>query len=416
MPPDPDDEQRRGFEPPVPMEDRLWRHPSELGLHATAGPRVILHKRPSYGRVLVAAALGLIGGTVVGIGALVASGSLDDSAPTTAVEQLAGPAQRAATGGELAIAEEAMPAVARVETTGPGGSRAATGVVVRDDGLVLTTADVLDGAQNVTVTLDDGTTYEANVLGRDRRSDIGVIDIDGSGLAVAALPAATVDESIEFGDQVVMVDTTPGDESSPTVTRGFVSVSSTMVPSTAQLVATQSGQAPMYGLVEVQVGPDATRSDGGAVLLDANGSLVGIVTARSSADAAGGAPGDTTRYATPYDHVRRVYEEVAQSGTYTQADLAVDVEALEDDAAEELNLVDGGLVVRSEPTNPTVVAAGIRQGDVIVAINGAPVADMNDQRTELRRFEPGEQVGIRIVRSGSVSDLTATLGEDTSVP
>jgi S1-C subfamily serine protease len=416
MPRDPNDEQRRGFEPPVPMEDRLWRHPSELGLHATAGPRVILRKRPSYGRVLVAAALGLIGGTVVGIGALVASGSLDDSTPTTTVEQLAGPAQRTSSGGELAIAETAMPAVARVVTTGPGGSRAATGVVVRDDGLMLTTADVLDGAESVTVTLDDGATYEANVLGRDRRSDVGVIDIEGTGLAVAALPAATVDESIGFGDQVVMVDTTPGNQSSPTVTSGFVSVASAMVPSAAQLAATESGQAPMYGLVEVQVGPDATRSGGGAVLLDANGSLVGIVTARSSADTPDVADTETARYATPYDHARRVFEEVAQSGTYTQADLAVDVETLDDGAAEELNLDDGGLLVRSDPTDATVVAAGIRQGDVIVAINGAPVADMNDQRTELRRFEPGDQVGISVLRSGSVTDLTATLGEETSVP
>lgn len=431
MPSDPDSEQRRGFEPSVPMADRLWRHPSELGLHATAGPRVILHKRPSFGRVLVAAALGLIGGTVVGVGALVASGSLDSSTPTAAVEQLAGPAQRTLGSGALAIADNALPAIARIDTSGPGGTRAATGVVVRDDGLMLTTSDVLDGADSITVTLDDGAVYEATVVGRDRASDIGVINIEATGLPVAALPDATVDQAIGFGDQVVVVDTTPGDQPAPTVTGGFVSMSSTMAQPGAQLASTpsggtqsggtqsgdtQSGGTPMYGMVEVKVGPDIERSGGGAILLDANGSLLGIVTARTPPDATGSSADDSTRFATPYDHARRVYQEVAQSGTYSQPGLAVDVEELDDDATTELNLDGGGLLVRSEPTDATIIAAGIRQGDVIVAINGVPMADTNDKQTEIRRYEPGDQVNIKVIRSGIPTDVTATLGEETSVP
>lgn len=421
MPRDPDDEQRRGFEPPVPMADRLWRHPSELGLHATAGPRVILHKRPSVGRVLVAAALGLIGGTVVGVGALVASGSLNDSTPTTAVEQVAGPATRTLGGGELAIADKALPAVARVDATGPAGTRAATAVVVRNDGLILTTSDVLDGAESVTVTLDDGATYQASVVGRDRRSDVGVIDIEANGLPVASLPDATVDQAIGFGDQVVVVDTTPSSQPSPTVTSGFVSESSTMVPPSAQLASTESGSNPMYGLIEVQTGPDSGRydngrPDGGAILLDANGSLLGIVTARTPSDLTGMPVDDAARYATPYDHVRRVYEEVASSGIYTPAALPVDVEDLDEQAATDLDLTDGGVLVRSEPTNADMVEAGIQQGDVIVAINGAPVSDTNDKQTELRRYGPGDEVEIRVVRSGVPTELTATLGEESSVP
>jgi S1-C subfamily serine protease len=416
MPSDPNSEQRRGFEPPVPMEDRLWRHPSELGLHATAGPRVVLHKRPSYGRVLVAAALGLIGGTVVGVGALVASGSLDTSTPTTGVEQLAQPMPRTVTGGELSMAETALPAVARVDANGPAGTRVATAVVVRTDGLLLTTSDVLDGAESVTVTLDDGTTYDAAVVGRDRRSDVGVIDIEATGLPVAALPDATVDEAVGFGDQVVVVDTTPDDQPSPRVTGGFVSVASTMLPSTSQLVSTEAAISPMYGVVEVQLGPEAERSGGGAILLDGNGSLLGVVTARTPAGTEGMAVADMRAYATPFDHARRVYEELLESGSYTQAALPVDVEMVDDDTAQKLNLDGGGLVVRSDPSDAAVVAAGIRRGDIIVAINGTPVYDANDQRTEIRRFDPGDQVDIRVLRSGTATDLTATLGEDPGVP
>jgi S1-C subfamily serine protease len=398
------------------MADRLWRHPSELGLHATAGPRIVLHKRPSHARVLVAAALGLIGGTVVGIGALVASGSLDDSTQTTAVEQLAQPMQRVLTGGELAIAAQALPAVARIDTTGPGGTRAASGVVVRDDGLMITTSDVLDGAVDVTVTLDDGTIHQADVVGRDRRSDIGVININATGLPVVALPDATVDEAIGFGDQVVVVDTSPADQPSPLVTSGFVSVASTMVRPSPDLASTDAGSNPMYGLVEVQVGPDAERPVGGAILLDGNGSLVGIVTARTPAATAETMFDELALYATPYDHARRVYEQVVRSGSYTQAALPVDVKMLDSDRADELDLERGGLLVRSEPTNPLVAASGLRQGDIIVAINGTPISDSNDKWTQVRRFNPGETVEIRVLRSGAMTNLTATLSAETSVP
>lgn len=405
---DPSEERPFSAGPPIPAQDRLWRHPSELGLQGDAGPRVVLHRRPSRSRVLVAAALGLVGGSVLGIGTLAASGTLGGGETTTVVEQVAGPAPRTAVTADLAAAEAALPAVARVSATGPEGTTTATGVTVRDDGLVLTTSDVLDAAEQVTVTLGDGTTYPATVIGRDRASDLGVLDIDASGLPVAAIPSVRLAEAVSFGDQVIVVATSPDGASGPEISPGYVSAPSTAVGDNTE----GEDDAPMFGMVGVQLAPGNDQPLGGALLLDANGSLLGVSTARVD----GSADQDSVAvYATPFDHVRRVFRQVADTGQFTPPELPVDVAELAD-AAEDTGVdeagVDSGVVVVSDPTNPLAASADLRKGDVITAINGATVDDVNDHRTEVRRYVPGDEVEVTIVRDGEVSNRSVTLGDD----
>lgn len=416
MPADFDSDNGRAYEPPLPLEDRLWRHPSELGLRADAGPRVVLRKRPSPARVLVAAAVGLVAGTVVGIGALVASGSLESNSPAPPVERLAAPTPRATPGGELAIAEQALPAVTRVEVTGPAGTRTATGVMVRDDGVLLTTSDVLDGADTITVTLDDGSSYPASLVGRDRRNDIGVLDIEATGLPVAALPDARLDQAVGFGDQVVIVDASAADDPSPRVSQGFVAGPSTALPAGTLVATTEPSSMPMYGMVHVQVPDDTAVAAGGSILLDANGSLIGVVTARTVPDTTGGSPADdTSRFATPFDHARRVYEELVDTGSYTAGRLLADVEALEPEAAASLDLPNGGLVLRSEPSGP-LAETGLSTGDVITSVNDVPISDVNDKFTELRRYSPGDEVELDVVRDGTPTTVVVRLSSDDALP
>jgi len=407
---DPPEERPFNAGPPIPAQDRLWRHPSEVGLQRDAGPRVVLHRRPSRSRVLVAAALGLIGGSVLGIGALAASGTLGGGETTTVIEQVAAPAPRTAVAADLAAAEAALPAVARVTATGPAGTTTATGVTVRDDGLVLTTSDVLDAAEQVTVTLGDGTAYPASVIGRDRGSDLGVLDIDASGLPVAAIPGVRLAEAVDFGDQVVVVAASPDSSTGPTITPGYVSA-----PSTAVDDDRDGGDGgPMYGMVGVHLAPGNDRPPGGALLLDASGSLLGLATARVD-----GATDEhsVAVFATPFDHVRRVFRQVADTGQFTPPELPVDVAELADaeaeaEAEDAVAGVDGGVVVVSDPTNPLAVSADLRKGDVITAINGEAVEDVNDHRTEVRRYVPGDEVEVTIVRDGAVTSRSVTLGDD----
>lgn len=408
---DPNGERRRGAGPPIPPQDRLWRHPSELGLQGDAGPRVVLHRRPSRSRVLIAAAMGLIGGTALGIGTLAASGSLGGEGNTTVVEQLAAaPVKNASPAGELAVAEAALPAVTLVSVTGPEGTSTATGVTVRDDGLVLTTSDVLDAADEITVTLDDGTSYPASVVGRDRASDLGVLDIDATGLPVAAIPDVRLAEAVDFGDEVVVVGTSPDGTGGPVVTAGFVTAPSTAVGDTQAADGGDPADMTMYGMVGVHLAPDTDRPPGGALLLDANGSLIGVISGRveESADEQ-----SVALYATPFDHARRVFRQVVETGRFTPPDLPVEVADLDEGGrAPGTAAQDGGVVIVDTPTNPLAASADLRQGDVITAINGEVIDDLNDHRTEVRRYQPGDEVAVTIVRDGEVVNRSVTLGDD----
>ncbi len=396
---------RRGaYQPPIPLEDRLWRHPSELGLYADTGPRVVLRKRPAMTRVLVAAAMGLIGGSVIGIGALVASGSVGQDPTGSTVERIAAPAPRTAPVDELAVADPTLPAVVRVRATGPAGERSATGVVVRDDGMLLTNSDVLDAADEITVTLEDGTNYPATLVGRHRGTDLGILDINATGLPVAALPDARLDEAVGFGDPVVLVSAA-SDGSGPQVSEAVVSGPSTQLAPEELDAQGASAPAPMYGMVRVHVEPDAADGPDGGILLDTNGSVLGVVTARVAGD-------EAVRYATPFDYARQVYRQLMESGEITTADLAVEVQNLDEATAQDLN-VDSGVVV-SPTTDPQ--PDGLSAGDVITAINGTEVEDLNDSVTEVRRYEPGDEVDLSVVRDGEPVIVVTRLRGAPGVP
>ena len=400
---DPDEQRRFGAGPPIPPQDRLWRHPSELGLQGDAGPRVVLHRRPSRSRVLIAAAVGLVGGSVLGIGALAASGSLGGGGTTTVVEQIAAaPAVKNQTpaSGELAVAEAALPAVAQVSVTGPTGTSTATGVTVRDDGLVLTTSDILDAASEVTVTLADGSVYPATVVGRDRSSDLGVIDIEATGLPVAALPEASLGDAVDFGDEIVVVSSASGDTTGPLVASGVVTAPSTAVG---------DEEMPMYGMVGVHLAPGTGRPTGGALVLDGNGALIGVASDRveEATDEQ-----SVVVYATPFDHARRVFRQVVETGSFTPPVLPVDVGDLAEAEATTTDGVDAGVVVIGPPANPLAASADLRAGDVITAINGEAINDDNDHRTAVRRYVPGDEVEVTIIRDGEVTNRPVTLGDD----
>jgi putative serine protease PepD len=403
----------RREEGPPALEGRAWRHPSELGLRANEGPRVVLRARPPRSRLLVAAAVGLLLGTGLTVAGAAVSGNLGDDESSTVVERLASPTSRTVPANQLAVAAASLPSIVRVEAQGPGGTRTGTAALVRNDGVMVTTSDVLDGAENITVTLDDGSSYDARLLGRHRPTDLGVIDIEAEGLPVVALPDARVSEAVGFGDPVVLVDTSP-DAASPVLIAGIVSVPSTAVPATA--IRTTTAGAPMYGMIEVQLPPRSEVPTGG-ILLDANGSLVGVVTTRVQAggDSDEG-PRGTVVYATPFDHARNVYADVLANGRYTAADLPLKVETVGGTEARDLDLPgSGGAVVASSPTDPSLGEA-FAVGDVITEIGGIAVLDVNDARTELRRYEAGEEVTVVIVRDGQTTTRTVRLGTEGSAP
>jgi len=413
--------------PPLPPADRLWRHPSEVGVAGNTGPRVVLRRQPSLRRVVGAGGLGLVAGGLVLAGALSLLGAFDTPVPPTAVERLAAaPAKNS--GSSLAVADDALPAVAQVVATGPDGQRLATAAVVRNDGRVLTTSDAVDGASEIAVALSDGSVHDATLLGRDRRHDVGVLGIEVDDVPVVTARDTRLDQVVAFGDPVVVVDATPATDTDrgPLLGQGVVSGPSTTLtpdtagdPSAAPAAAGRFG--PMYGMVRITLPPRTPRPGPGAVVLDRTGALVGVITARgvglASPPEGGSVP--VVVWAIPFDHIRRVYLEVLDSGRYVPADLGVGVETVTDsDSAGRSNGTTlepaGGVVVRA--ARGPGGGDNLQDGDVITHIGNTPVLDVNDARTEVRRYTPGEALDLTVVRDGTTAQLRTVLVSDNSVP
>ena len=391
------------------------------------GPRVVLRRQPSLRRVAAAGALGLVAGGLLLAGTLSVLGAFSTPVPPTAVERLAAaPVENG--GSSLAIADDALPAVARVVATGPDGQRLASAVVVRNDGRILTTSDAVDGASGIVVTLGDGSEFDATLLGRDRRHDIGVLGIDASDLPVVAARDTRLDQVVAFGDTVVIVNAAPiaDTERGPLLSQGVISSPSTTLShemasyAGAPTAVSASRSGPMHGMVRITLPPRTPQPGPGAVVLDRSGALVGVVTSRGAGveppPEGGGVP--VVVWAVPFDHIRRVYLEVLDSGRYVPADLGVTMEAT---PAGDTTAGTPGTTV--EPTGGVMVRGGLPgdgdnldDGDVITHIGGTPVFDVNDARTEVRRYTPGEAVDVTVVRNGSTSQVRTVVVSDNSVP
>ena len=200
LPDDPDDDVGSG--PPVHPDDRLWRHPSEMGATRRAEEAMSAPERVEtvgVPRVWTVAAASVLLGVAVTLAVLSVSGTFDGDTVHTVVEQVEASPSDSGTG----VTDRVGPAVVQVDAVRPDGTSSATGVVYRSDGHLLTTADAVTGATSVTVTTSDGAVFDATVVGVDAVTDIAVLDIDRDGMATAIM--ALVSE-VEAGEQAVAVE------------------------------------------------------------------------------------------------------------------------------------------------------------------------------------------------------------------
>lgn len=427
MPADDDaDDGADGGTPPLPQDDRLWRHPSEMGA-APDGSRerivLIEAKGPSPLRTIgIALAAGLVG-ALAAIGGVYAVGGFQRSeTERKVVQQIDTALPREPGQDELAIAEKVLPVVVRVEASGPTGNRTGTAVVFRTDGTLITTADVTDGADSIQVVLDDGGKLTATALGRDLDADIAVLKVDKTfdAAAVGRSPA-----SLQFGSPTVVIDAAASTNRAPLIAVGFVS-------STSRQLDRDSG-SPLYGLVQTNTpAKDGNRSSG-AVLVEPSGAVVGLVTGRGRATPTRATPTSTGRtvgstsapgteglapqFAIPADYAWRVAADLADKGRAAHPLLGVR-EGTEVTGDEAIRLdISGGLRVIDLVDDSPAVRAGLRNGDVLLALDGVPIASYNDLVVAVRNHAPGEYVSIKYQRDGEIAVATAALTEkDPGVP
>jgi S1-C subfamily serine protease len=421
---DADEDAPRFKQPPHP-EDRLWRHPSEVGSHPVS-PIDALVQRPAgsggWRAVAAAGALGVV--IVVAVVAVILVGNTggsgggneddDTASPSTASgsdapgsrsESDSGPASESGSGSESAPssgaggaagsgaesggAEDAAAAeVAEQVATAVVGLDGGSGVVVQPDGVVLTSAALIDGDGPVDVRLADGSVVEAQVVGVDMVTGLGVLDLPGDDHAAAEVGVA--DDAVG-GPAFTVRATQDSDDAA---------ASPGVVGSSHKLRA--DGDEGLDGVVEV-AGTTDPLALGGPVV-DRDGAVIGITTALD---------GERSSYLTPIDVGEKVATDLLDSGRVHHAWLGI--EGQDHIEGSGIHSASGyGAEVAAVAPDSAAEAAGLRPGDVIVSIDGQRVERMPDLVRRLRSLSPGDETEITIERDGEETTVTATLAERTT--
>jgi len=269
-----------------------------------------------------------------------------------------------------------------------------SGVIVTEDGYILTNNHVVDGADEIKVALaDNKTTYDAKVIGTDPQTDIAVIKIEGKNL-----PAITITDSdqLEVGDIVLAIGNPFG--VGQTVTMGIVSA---------------KGRGGM-GIVDYEdfIQTDASINPGnsGGALVDVAGRLVGINQSIISGSPRGGNVG--IGFSVPINLARYVMERLITDGKVTRGYLGVMIQPVTPDLAKEFKLPDntGALIGEVTKDSPAEVA-GLKEGDVIIEFNGKKVTDSRHLRLMVSQTAPGTKAEVKLLRDGKERTLTVKLGE-----
>ncbi|MEV4168273.1 trypsin-like peptidase domain-containing protein [Nonomuraea sp. NPDC049709] len=301
------------------------------------------------------------------------------------------------------VAAKVQPSVVMIQgQTGEG-----SGVVLSEDGLILTNNHVAVGAGQggqMTVKFSDGKTAKATVVGTDPATDLAVIRAeDVSGLTKATLGDS---DQLKVGDAVLAIGSPLGLDGS--VTAGIVSALDRTLnlgndqrqqipPGWGQEQQSQAAPTTIGGAIQTDASINPGNS--GGALVNAAGELIGINTAIAS-DAAGGGVG----FAIPVNTAKQVSEQLISSGKVSHAFLGVSVT----DATGDVP----GALVRQVTDGSPAEKAGLQQGDLITRIGDKAVDGGDTVVGQVRGFKPGQQVKITYMRDGATSEVTVTLAEN----
>lgn len=339
--------------------------------------------------------------------------SLDDHSTPVVRSSVASVAKTQTTTTIKAAIAKITPSVVLIKDTitssgrggfgGPGSfgnsttTAAGTGMIISSDGLVLTNAHVVNGATNITVTMSDGSTHSASIVGLDATADIAVVKIAN----VSGLTPVTFAKSadVQVGDAVIAVGNAEALGNTPSVTAGIISATNRTLSDSSESLT---------GLLQT----DAAISPGnsGGPLVDSNGDVVGMNTAVETGTSS--EPAANIGFAIPSDTLTKALPDLeagksnGSSGSTNSNRGFLGVSVTDADS--------GGASVDSVQSGSPADQAGIQQGDVITAVDGKQVADANTLVSILSSDTPGTTVTVTVSRDGGSKQFKVKLGSANS--
>ncbi len=351
---------------------------------------------------LVAALVGGLASALLVLGTLERRGVLDPPAAPAAAQVTVPTVQITAEPQErvVAVAEAVRPAVVQVDVSGGEGMGNGSGVVYRSDGYIITNNHVVEGAERLSVKFADGSEEDAEVVGVDPETDLAVLRVERADLVAIAI--GDTDE-LSVGELAVAVGSPFGLDGS--VTAGIVSAVNRGV----------SVRAPGGGSVSlanvVQTDAPINPGNSGGPLVDGQARLIGINSAILTSGSDQSNPGNAgVGFAIPASLAVEVAEELIASGSVQYAFLGVAGLPLNAEMADRVGVDNGVYVERVTPGSPAD-QVGLREGDVITAVNDQPVDGVAELVSAIRQADVGETITVTYRRDEADSTVQVTLSE-----
>ena len=263
-----------------------------------------------------------------------------------------------------------------------------SGFILTADGFVMTNAHVVEGADEVIVTLTDKREFKARIIGADKRTDVAVVKIDATGLPAVKLGDVS---RLKVGEWVMAIGSPFGLEN--TVTAGIVS-------------AKQRDTGDYLSFIQTDVAINPGNS--GGPLINMRGEVVGINSQIYSRS--GGFQGIS--FAIPMDEAARVADQLRSSGKVTRGRIGVQIDQVSKEVAESIGLgKPQGALVRGVETGAPAEKAGIEAGDIIIKFDGKAIEKSSDLPRLVGNVKPGTKAVITVFRRGAARDLTVTIAE-----
>lgn len=263
-----------------------------------------------------------------------------------------------------------------------------SGFIISADGFVMTNAHVVDGADEVLVTLTDKREFKARIVGADKRTDVAVVKIEASGL-----PAVRIGDvsRLKVGEWVMAIGSPFGLEN--TVTAGIVS-------------AKQRDTGDYLPFIQTDVAVNPGNS--GGPLINMRGEVVGINSQIYSRS--GGFMGIS--FAIPIDEAMRVSEQLRANGRVTRGRIGVQIDQVSKDVAESIGLgKPQGALVRGVESGSPADKAGVEAGDIITRFDGRAIEKASDLPRLVGNTKPGTRSALTVFRRGQTRDLSITIAE-----